>query len=463
MYKDSFILDKSPDLQRALAISEVYYGDESSLIALYNIMGRPVLFQAFDSNPQKNFNLYIYSLYEYNNNLWLISPNLNGLLRMDKNTFIPELIGFFNNENPTSEYQYYNIILADDILLFAPILATKIALYNIKSNNFEYIDIPMPQYNKSLEYKPTSEFVCLFKYAENIYFIPKSYPGILQFNISTKEINVIDSWINELHKHLPKNTFRYFNSYQLIDAVAYIPCLFCNGILEIELDTLSYNIRLFRNKSIGYRDICYDGNDLWLLPLNISNIVKYNPLSGQTSEYSVIVNDPTANNIDPFSFIRYYNSFIWIFPSSGDYAKVTKINVKTGQATAIDQFQQYINNDIDKKIDFNQTKISFAELIGDEFYAFSNVTRSLLIYNCINDNIREVKIDLTDNDFAKLKSLIYNNAIKDDEQQNIFSEENIPLKTVIENINPANQYTKDSNESAKNNGKKIFEYIKKNC
>jgi hypothetical protein len=39
------IYDDTPELHRAIAISDAYYGDESSLVALYKITGKPIMVQ----------------------------------------------------------------------------------------------------------------------------------------------------------------------------------------------------------------------------------------------------------------------------------------------------------------------------------------------------------------------------------------------------------------------------------
>ena len=45
------IYDDTPDLNRALAISDAYYGDWSSLVALY-MYGKPVMIQDVDVVPK---------------------------------------------------------------------------------------------------------------------------------------------------------------------------------------------------------------------------------------------------------------------------------------------------------------------------------------------------------------------------------------------------------------------------
>ena len=40
------IYDDTPDLHRAIAVSDAYYGDISSLVDLYRLTGKPIMIQS---------------------------------------------------------------------------------------------------------------------------------------------------------------------------------------------------------------------------------------------------------------------------------------------------------------------------------------------------------------------------------------------------------------------------------
>ena len=43
------IYDDSPDMDRAIAISDAYYGDHSSIVWLYQKTGKPIMIQTVDA------------------------------------------------------------------------------------------------------------------------------------------------------------------------------------------------------------------------------------------------------------------------------------------------------------------------------------------------------------------------------------------------------------------------------
>ena len=46
--EDWGIFDDTPEMDRALAISDAYYGDQSSLVQLYKETGKPIMIQNVD-------------------------------------------------------------------------------------------------------------------------------------------------------------------------------------------------------------------------------------------------------------------------------------------------------------------------------------------------------------------------------------------------------------------------------
>lgn len=55
-YKESGIgiYDDTPDMERAIAISDAYYGDWGSVPTLYKRTGKPMMFQNLDIEEEEN-------------------------------------------------------------------------------------------------------------------------------------------------------------------------------------------------------------------------------------------------------------------------------------------------------------------------------------------------------------------------------------------------------------------------
>ena len=66
------IYDDTPDLHRAIAWSDAYYGDQSSVEVLFHAAGKPVMQQEIDDLP-----LVFENFIQVDNDYWFTAFNLN--------------------------------------------------------------------------------------------------------------------------------------------------------------------------------------------------------------------------------------------------------------------------------------------------------------------------------------------------------------------------------------------------
>lgn len=92
--EDIGVLDESADLHRAIAVSDAYYGDYSSVVTVYKATGKPVL--VAKDNILKHYNEVNYSIRDFvivEGDMWFISDYYNFLFKMDVDKFkITEII-----------------------------------------------------------------------------------------------------------------------------------------------------------------------------------------------------------------------------------------------------------------------------------------------------------------------------------------------------------------------------------
>lgn len=92
--EDIGVLDESTDMHRAIAVSDAYYGDYSSVVTVYRATGKPVL--VAKDNVLKHYNEVNYSIRDFvivERDMWFISDHYNFLFKMDMDKFkITEII-----------------------------------------------------------------------------------------------------------------------------------------------------------------------------------------------------------------------------------------------------------------------------------------------------------------------------------------------------------------------------------
>lgn len=106
------ILDESEDLNRAIAISDAYYGAWSSVTELYRAVGKPVL---YENNGIKKADDTVFlptALCIKGEDIWFIQFRSNKLVRIDKNTYEVKNMVSIPGEPPFKE-RLYNCHLID--------------------------------------------------------------------------------------------------------------------------------------------------------------------------------------------------------------------------------------------------------------------------------------------------------------------------------------------------------------
>ena len=231
--EDIGVLDESTDVHRALAVSDAYYGDYSSVVTVYKATGKPVL--VAKDNILKHCNEVNYSIRDFvivERNMWFISDYYNFLFKMDMDFKITEIIhipGERYYETTMSSALIHDkgcivIISNKDNRLF---VRKKTLIYNIESKKLlveNFID------NKE-EIKGISAYwVKKTKIGEHIISIKENV--IELYNINTQE-----------EKHIIQFPTDYrAGEYAFTAAVACDNCVYlfpnqANMVLKFELDS----------------------------------------------------------------------------------------------------------------------------------------------------------------------------------------------------------------------------------
>lgn len=144
-YEDSQIgiLDESADLHRAIAISDAYYGDWSSVVQLYKVAKKPVMYENMYIKSKEDTIFLPVTFCVKENALWFIQLDSNKLIKMDRTTYEVEKIICIPHEPPFWNRQYnYHIIDMGDSLFLLLGKSDRIYEYEIKT---DMIKVHKPQ------------------------------------------------------------------------------------------------------------------------------------------------------------------------------------------------------------------------------------------------------------------------------------------------------------------------------
>ena len=315
--EDWGIYDDSSDMDRAVVLSDAYYGDGSSVIELYKAASKMYLIQNVNYLSKINsdkFDLWFecYELIE--DKIWFPSSNVNGLFACNLINKKVELITKFPEEYYMADRLFSAMCRVDDMLFFSPQTAKSIAVYNIKTR--EHISCRLPKI-KDINLNDEDKFQIIIRYNEWVYLI-SLYGCVIKLNLKdfkctcvfdepffTHSRGKID-WIGENYVRINdiiyanvrnsnqvyifdiKNETRRLLKIPIVNLKLNFSCL-CKDkiimggrgvIIETNYNLDRYNV-IYKNDSCNFIDGYYTGNYLYISD-SISNNIYY--LNSDTNE-----------------------------------------------------------------------------------------------------------------------------------------------------------------------------------
>lgn len=255
------IYDDTSDLHRAICLSDAYYGDRSSLVALYQLTGKPIMIQ--DVNVCEYDDMYVdgsfEDIFDDGENLWFTTLYYNALFKMSKENMKPQLVGMFPGKKDDAIRLYSNITKHNDKLYFAPFAAKNIAVYDLENNAFNEILVEGERSEL-----PDCDFYSIVADGDTLYFIPYGYSAIVGYNTITKEIAYYDDWLQKIKNSKYYDAgIGYFRSSVTVGRKLYLPCICSNQIVIFDLDLHQSEVIEVIDKDYSFHGVCYSNDKLW--------------------------------------------------------------------------------------------------------------------------------------------------------------------------------------------------------
>ena len=185
------IYDDTSDLDRAIICSDIYYGDQSSVMELYRITGKPILYQEMEyTEPAEVFDVPVWTqaMCSDGESLWFVEGKINILMRYHIKSHRLICEGFIPKEARMQEYAFRAIAYADGKIFILPFMAEWIHVYDVERKVFLDLDFPLRE-----QYKNTMKFREMFVYDDVLYCIPYQYEYFLRIHISSFKVEIAAS------------------------------------------------------------------------------------------------------------------------------------------------------------------------------------------------------------------------------------------------------------------------------
>jgi len=382
------IYDDTVDLNRAIALSDMYYGDGSSVMKLFDVAGKPVARQ-FLQVP------FICGFWADENFLWFIDCN-NVLYKRDKQSNKTEYVGIIPEQS-----DWANLGIAENRrkLYFAPYYRNnKISVFDMDKKKFEQI-------NFRDDNRFTGKFQNAISFKNFVYFIPNEYPAIMRLNTDTNEIEYFSEWVNEVSKlrisRLQEDAWKnvIFLSICVVESEIAMVLHGANVIMLFNMEIGSYEIKNIGEKSEQYHNICFDGQNYYITLFNKDYIVKWNKQLNKISKIKFPYSFTRKTNTNGNFAIQYSNKHIWLIPTAANNAY--KINIDTNEIVELPEFVEHFE---DKNIKWFY---NFTFVNENFIYALTN-SKGVVKYNTNTGELNLI------NGFGEEKTLALINNCKAD-------------------------------------------------
>lgn len=363
------IYDDTADMDRAVILSDMYYGDGSSIVQLYQKTGKPMMMQNVEIiSESEEVLLSTYHIAIIGNDVYFAAKNDFGIFKYDRQTNKTEQICIesYPIGDISSRFAFGGTVICDGKVVFAPYICSKILLYDIYAKATKVIDVDQALHTDKKRWYYVKTAAAL---DNSIYFICGMYSEILCFDIRTLQINVVDAWKKALVLETGMKEFIGVNTggdVCIVGKSLWVPVNYNNYILEINMKTQKTNIYKINVPQMRFLTICFDGSYFWLTGEK-QVVVKWSKLDGQVKLYDrfpdgfqKFLKEGYWEQLFSRSF--YQDGYVYLFPLAGNM--VLKIQAETGQMKMIYQWDKLESCYTVEKWDENTFYIE----TGDENY-----------------------------------------------------------------------------------------------
>lgn len=424
------IYDDTADLNRAIAISDAYYGDHSSVVNLYLKTGKLVMIQNCDvTNYEGDIKIDFEDFEIVDNELWFSARDFNGIFRVDLINGEIKYVGILPNELYYKSRLCVKLIRIHEKIIFIPTNANNIWIYN--RNSKEWSELPIKPITNA---KDNHKFFQIVKYKEFIYLIGANYPAIIKLDTKTNEIKYIDDMFTKLKnkKEEVSDVFFYISIVQKEEYLYLASCV-SNEIFKFNMETYDYEVYEVGDSNNRYSGIAWDGNNFWLSPRVNNVVIKWD---GNETYEEFILGDEFNRNIFNFHGIIYDGTNL-IMPGLEKDATI------------------YINPNNSDKIKIERKKYNFMKILDNSMLVFQDSDSRLVIVDLMTK--KETKYDV-----GYTKEEIKNSlrqSLKEIGSKKIREVDGYTLKELCEDISLEDSKSQNNFEIC---GRKIHDFIK-NC
>jgi len=365
------IYDDTADLHRAIAWSDAYYGDGSSLVALYGVTGKPIVVQNIEETENDALLRFADFAVDDDGAAWGFDLFTDGLFKLDfednraslvaKSGCVPK----FKGKKHAHTHRYIGVRCVGDEVYCFPYFLDNIMIYNRLSG--ETVKIPLS--SNWLLPNEWNSFALYWQaeYQEKIYSFGSYSKAIVVFDTSNHSVRYDTAIFEKIELLIDTKTHIKYPLYiSECSADGKITLLMKNCEYLIKYTLSTQEIEFIASNSIlsSCLNADFDGQDFWLIAEKNEKIVRWNPDSNKTTDYYISTDGFSFSDaVNVFRGISDCGNFLLLFPTCGN--KLLKFDKKT------ERFSEYMEMPVPIGEKNSIYKYDRPKSAKDKIYAFA--------------------------------------------------------------------------------------------
>ncbi|WP_349946619.1 hypothetical protein ABFV83_20580 [Lacrimispora sp. BS-2] len=396
------ILDETPDISRAVAISDGYIGEEStSVVNLFGAAGKPIFIlnnhitNTFAEEEKRK--VHIVDMGKQGDKLWLTTNRYNALIYTDASMQQMHYIDRVK-EQPKWYGAYPFFAAAGNRLFLSPSVAGRPAVFDTDSQKIELIG------EENME--ECARRGQIVTYSNKVFYLPVVDDYIAELNTDTREWKYHTECIQELNKENivgREVTFRC----SVCGKDIWISATYTNCILRFDMEDGTYTLCPVGNKENGYSGIIAEERCLWLTEVNNGNIIRWDRRSGKVKTFHMpegFRSWPGTVQGRSLPHLSLIDMGKWVVTVPGFSNCMVKLDKTTGETTLL--IEDFWKNAEEKANGYNPNFFLSSEfgakMDQDVIIVQRNCDDAAAIIHVEDETYEMFYPTLTEKDFAKL-------------------------------------------------------------
>lgn len=273
--EDWGIYDESADIDRAIVLSDAYYGDKSSVVELYKVTGKPIMIQHVNSSAGSAYKNLLFSCVKTDGErTFAFAGRYNGLFSLTKNKKA-EFITGIPDEKKRSKNLYIDMVLWGDFLFLVPGKANEIARVHTKTFEIRKIKINQIEGWNTNERKFTGALL----WKEELILLPEKYPAVVRMDLHSEVLS---------YQYIQEPEFCFKKGYYFNGEAVYLPSVAARFVLKYSLADSRMETIAIPNCGEGIWSLTESGSIKYLVSFPDSRIIRWEE---ETNQFDTLTNE----------------------------------------------------------------------------------------------------------------------------------------------------------------------------